>query len=214
MPTANTASGAYNPKEGSKPYLFLKLASPDSDGYSREVFVSEFKGEYTKLRMGNGGDWCRDDSTLGKYYNITRNKTKGKNTSIKLNGHKKGSDSKPIPRKLGNKIRKKRCSILAIGGNQIQVDHKDGRRDDPRLSDVNRVTEDDLQPLSQAANSAKRQHCKECRETEKRFDAKRLGYTVSQTKGNDKYRGSCVGCYWHDPKAFNKMVSENFKKIV
>ena len=66
---------------------------------------------------------------------------------------------------------------------------------------------DDFQPLSKAANNAKRQHCKRCRETGRRFDAKRLGYRVSQFKGNGVYNGMCVGCYWHDPKRFNCEVS-------
>ena len=214
MSTVNTKNWAYTPKEDSKPYLFLKLASPDSEGYSREVSVSEFTGEYSKLQMGNGGDWCRDDSTLGKYYNITRKKTKGKNTSIKLDGLKKVSESKSIPPELRKEIRAMRCSVLEIGGKNIEPDHKDGRRDDPRLSDVNRVTKDDFQPLSKAVNIAKRQHCKECRDTDNRFDATRLGYAVSQTKGNGHYRGSCVGCYWYDPKEFNKIVSEKFDKVV
>lgn len=52
-------------------------------------------------------------------------------------------------------------------------------------------------------NYAKRQHCRRCRETGQRFDAKQLGYPVGQTKGNGQYRGTCVGCYWYDPKAFN-----------
>ena len=40
----------------SKKTLFLKLAQPDDEGFSREVFVSEFTGEYEKLKFGNGGD--------------------------------------------------------------------------------------------------------------------------------------------------------------
>ena len=65
--------------------------------------------------------------------------------------------------------------------------------------------------LSKAANNAKRQHCKECRATDKRFDAKLLGYSVGQVKGNGVYEGSCAGCYWYDPFVFNQEVSKNLR---
>jgi len=74
-----------------------------------------------------------------------------------------------------------------LGTSKPECDHKDGRRDDPRLNDPKLVTIDDFQPLSKAANNAKKQHCKECRSTNKRFDAKRLGYSISQWAGNGKY---------------------------
>ena len=35
--------------------LFLQLAQPDDQGFSRRVGVGEFVGPYERLRMGNGG---------------------------------------------------------------------------------------------------------------------------------------------------------------
>jgi len=99
-----------------------------------------------------------------------------------------------------------------LGTTRIEIDHKDGRQDDPRLTDMASVSVDDFQPLSKAANNAKRQHCKECRATGQRFDARRLGYQVGQVKGNGEYRGTCIGCYWYDPKAFNWEVSKGYVK--
>ena len=202
---------AYDPVPGSKSALFLELAQPDTDGFADPVSVADFKGKYRSLQFGNGGDWCRESSSLAKYYNVERRKEKGRITHVVLWGLKKQPSSQPIPDKIRKSICAGECSVLAIG-TDIQADHRDGRRDDPRLSDPALVTEEDFQPLSQSANSAKRQHCKKCRETNNRFDAKRLGYSVSQTKGNGKYRGTCVGCYWHDPIRFNYQVSENYKK--
>ena len=98
-----------------------------------------------------------------------------------------------------------RCVVLDTSN--PECDHKDGRLDDPRLSDVKRQTISDFQPLSHAANAAKRQHCKSCRETGKRFDARKLGYKMAQIKGDEDYNGTCVGCYWYDPKKFNEMAS-------
>lgn len=197
---------AYQPRQGSKPALFMELARPDDEGFSRIVPVSEFIGKYARLQFGNGGDWCREDGTLGKHYNIVRHKKGNKITAVELQGKKKQSVDKPIPKHIRDQIIAQRCAVLAIGQN-IQADHRDGRRDDPRLSDPGQVTVDDFQPLSQAVNSAKRQHCKICRETNQRFDATQLGYSRAQIKGNGEYRGTCVGCYWHDPIRFNRDIS-------
>ena len=199
-------------RPGSKNALFLELATPDELGFSREVSVEEFRGDYEKLKFGNGADFARDDGTLAKYFNVVRHKKgKGnKNTHIQLVGYKKSPVlQKPIPDHLREEITVKDCVVL--GTSKPECDHKDGRLDNPRLSDVNRVTLDDFQPLSKAANYAKRQHCVECRDTGIRFDAKRLGYHISQVKGNKEYNGTCVGCYWHDPHYFNHKVSKDFQ---
>ena len=66
---------------------------------------------------------------------------------------------------------------------------------------------EDFQPLSKAANDAKRQFCKECRRTNKRFDAKKLGYPISFYAGNENHMGNeegCIGCFWYDPLEFRK----------
>ncbi len=198
-------------KLGSKNALFVELANPDELGFSREVSVEEFVGKYERLKFGNGADWARADGTLAKYYNVLRHKKgKGnKNTHIELHGYKKAPGTqKPIPDSFRQIITSKNCVVL--GTSKPDCDHKDGRLDDPRLSDVKCLKLDDFQPLSKPGNYAKRQHCVECRDTGKRFDAKRLGYQVSQVRGNGEYKGTCVGCYWHDPIFFNKEVSRNF----
>ena len=206
------ASESQQPKfqEGSKAALFLELAQPDDLGFSPAVSVAEFTGQYAKLQFGNGGDWIRQDGSLAKHYNIRRHpEGKGKITHVELQGFRKVVIQKPIPQGIRQEVTADRCVVLATGS--TQCDHKDGRLDDPRLSDINLVTIDDFQPLSRAANDAKRQHCIECRDTGNRFDAKRLGYSVSQVRGDGKYNGTCVGCYWHDPMFFNAEVSVNYK---
>ena len=185
--------------------LFLELAQPDGDGFSRPVRITEFVGKYERLRLGNGGSWCRADGGLAKRFNIDRHKEGGRIVYITLHGYNKQPIIKNIRQDIKEHFRDDRCVVLATGN--TEVDHKDGRRDDPRLNDTDLQRLDDFQPLSKAVNYAKRQHCKECRDTGNRFDAKRLGYTVSQIKGNGVYRGTCVGCYWYDPKAFNAALT-------
>ena len=65
----------------------------------------------------------------------------------------------------------------------------------------------DFQPLSKAANDAKRQFCKDCERTNIRYDAKKLGYPMSYYKGNSTHDGTatgCEGCFWYDPIEFRK----------
>lgn len=190
--------------------LFLELAQPDETGFSRCVYVDEFTGRYEQLRLGNGGSWCRDNgSWLGSRYNIQREKQGGAIVYIRLHGYKKLPYRKPIPQSVRDALNDQPCAVL--GTAQVEIDHKDGRQDDPRLTDAALVTVEDFQPLSKSVNNAKRQHCKECRDTGQRFDARRLGYRVGQVKGNGKYRGTCVGCYRYDPQAFNREVSKGYR---
>ena len=199
-----------NFREGTKAALFIELAKPDRNGFSREVYVSEFNGKYVGLIMGNGGPWCRTNGPLGKIYQIKRHKKKNKIHYVQLIGLNDSPTNRNIPQKIRYKFSGKRCVVLCTGNPEI--DHKNGRESDSRLSDSSRLEESDFQALSKAANDAKRQHCKVCRDTNNRFDAKKLGYCLSQIEGNGVYRGCCVGCYWHDTYAFNKAISKDFKK--
>ena len=184
----------------SKAELFLELAKPNSKGFSRPVYVSEFVGKYARLKTTNGGDWCRSDGSLGRRFNLRREIVKGKIYFIELHGFNKKPIGKCIPSWIRQALDGKRCVVLGIS--RVEIDHKDGRLDDPRLNDVKQLRIDDFQPLSKAVNKAKRQHCKECRATNLRFDATRLGFLKAQVEGDGDYRGSCVGCYWHDPQYF------------
>lgn len=187
-------------KHPTKKELFLELAKPDTNGFSRAVSVDEFTGRYAGLVFGNGGSWARDDGGLAKQYNIRRHKDGGRIVAVELQGYKKNPIDKTINATIARQIRRRPCVILGTG--DVEVDHKDGRRDDPRLNDPNRQTAADFQPLSKPANNAKRTHCKRCRETNRRFDATTLGFPVAQVLGNGEYNGTCTGCYWYDPPEF------------
>lgn len=187
--------------------LFLKLAGVDEDGFSRKVSVDEFVGRYSRLQFGNGGSWARKDGPLGKKYNVVRHKEgKGnKITHVELQGFNKTPKHAQISQSMREYYKGADCVVLAVS--KVQIDHKDGRYDDPKVADISQQKLEDFQPLSEAVNYAKRQHCKECSETGNRFDATRLGYPVAQVKGNGKYRGTCKGCYWYDPREFNASMT-------
>ena len=154
-------------KKGSRAALFFELAEPDELGFSHPIPVTKFVGKYEKLRFGNGGSWIRPSTKLAQSYNIRRHpEGRGKITHVELQGYRKVPvTKKPIPNIIQQKITAQPCVVL--GTSSPECDHKDGRLDDPRLSDVNQLRLDDFQPLSKAANVAKRQHCVECRKTGK-----------------------------------------------
>jgi hypothetical protein len=196
-------------KENSKTWKFLEICQIDyKTGYSKLILVDVL--DEHGLKTTNGGDWCRTDGTLGRYFNINRVKEKGRISGVQLMGYKKNSFSNKINNEIREFYQKLNCRILAVGGKFIEIDHKDGRKDHFEMPEEQTI--DDFQPLHRNANIAKRQHCKVCKNTNIRFDAKTLGYSVSQWIGNIEYNGSCVGCFWYDPAEFNAKISQNYIK--
>lgn len=194
---------------GSKARLFIDICELDLEtGYSKIIPAPTL--EKHGLKTTNGGDWCRSDGPLGKYFNIYREKEKGRIFSIQLQGYKKNDFSRKISGEVRAEILKKKCVVLSTGGKYIEVDHKDGRKDDYHMPENQKIS--DFQAMHRSANLAKRQHCKSCKNTGARFDATSLGYSVPQWIGPVNYQGSCLGCYWHDPYVFNQKVSDCFHK--
>jgi hypothetical protein len=199
-------------KKDTKNSLFLELAQPDENGISRWVSVKEFVGRYESLRFGNGADWARSDGNLARKFVLERDNTQTVGNSvdrIRLNGFKtEDFGSNQIRADIKRDIKQKRCVIL--GTSNPEADHKNGRKDNPRVMNLLTQVKDDFQPLSKAANDAKRQICKMCKATDIRYDAKKLGYPISVTKGNLNYEKplGCVGCFWYDPLEFRKHLKE------
>lgn len=199
--------------------LFLKLAKPDENGISRWVKRSEFTGEYESLQLGNGGSWCRASSALAKKYNVEFNKklTKGnKIDAVRLNGfNSEKVFNQNIRSDIKDYYKDKNCVMLGINGisenTKIEIDHKDGRKNDLRVSDIATQKLEDFQPLCKAANDAKRQICKKCKETNKRWNARNIkGNPYSFYEGDEEYTEQlgCVGCYQYDPVEYRKACVE------
>lgn len=195
--------------------LFLKLAKPNEQGVTRWVRVTEFVGEYADLAFGNGASWARKESTLAKKYKIEFDKTITSGNgidAIRLNGFNNGDFSQHINADIKRQISSQRCVIL--GTSKPEVDHKNGMKNEARVMRSEDQKLSDFQPLSKAANDAKRQFCKECMQTGIRYDAKQLGYPMSYYEGGAKHNGeenACVGCFWYDPIEFRKHLEEKKK---
>ncbi|MDR0911868.1 MAG: hypothetical protein LBM96_04610 [Methanobrevibacter sp.] len=207
----------------SKKDLFLELAKPDENGFSRWVSVEEFVGKYKRLTFGNGGDFIRKSSQLAKEYNIQKDNTQtsgNKIDRIRLFGYNEEEHFNQIISPLIKDFYKnKNCVMLGVNGKSentiIEIDHKDGRKDNLRVSNKDTQKKEDFQPLSKAANDIKRQICKRCKETDKRWDAKNiLGNPYSFYKGDETYNEElgCVGCYQYDPVAYRKCSVKKISK--
>ena len=196
-----------------KTELFIKLAQPNENGVSRWVDISEFVGEYACLTFGNGASWARKESMLARKYVIEFDKsiTPGNGIDrIRLNGLNNGDYSQHIKADIKRMIKAQRCVVL--GTSNPEVDHKNGMKNEDRVMRNEDQRLEDFQPLSKAANDAKRQYCKECRRTGIRYDAKKLGYPMSYYKGgatHNNEENACVGCYWYDPIEFKKHLQES-----
>lgn len=191
---------------------FLRLAQPDENGCSRWVYNSEFVGEFKDLRFGNGASWARKEGSLAKRYIVELDKSLSPGNGIdriRLNGFNNENYSQHISADIKKVIKAKRCVVL--GTSNPEVDHKNGMKNEDRVMTNSGQRLSDFQPLSKAANDAKRQFCKECRRTGIRYDAKLLGYPMSYYKGGAHHDGSetgCEGCYWYDPWEFKRHLAE------
>ena len=201
--------------------LFLELANVNNQGISQWVDTSKFIGKYKTLKLGNGGSWCRRSSPLAKKYNLEFDKGKTPGNSIdriRLNGfNTKPTFNQSIRQDIRNFYKNKNCVMLGINGTSenttIEIDHKDGRKEDDNVSDLSTQKISDFQPLCKAANDIKRQICKRCRETNKRWDAKNIpGNPYSFYCGDENYKPElgCKGCYQYDPVEYRK---ESIRKI-
>ncbi|MCY4419458.1 MAG: hypothetical protein OXB93_06405 [Cytophagales bacterium] len=180
--------------------LFLELAETDKTGLSRRVYLKEFVGKYSPLAYINGNPWARSL----KEYDVYIHKEKGKTEYVQLRGFKAYSYSQSIKSSIRKDVLSKPCVVLNTTHN-LECDHKDGFK----IFDVkpeNQTTKL-FQPMHKSVNAAKREHCKRCKKTKTRFDAKKLGYKRSFFKGSSDYEGTCEGCYWHDPFRFNQESS-------
>lgn len=194
----------------SKCALFLELAKPDRNGFSRWVFTTEYVGKYASLFHANGWDWGRAGSELRNRFKVEIRRNGTRIEAVRLVGfNTEFSFSQAIRPDIKAAIQKRKCVMLGVNGTsintRIEVDHKDGRKSNPRVSNMNTQLMCDFQPLCKAANDVKRQICKECKRTNRRWDAKNiLGNPYSFYEGGPVYEKEqgCVGCYQYDPVAY------------
>jgi len=207
---------------------------------SRFVNVAEFTGKYAELRFGNGGGWSRLDGDFGKKNKICIVKTngdkrfswnpdaeeeehinsqliafgtpegKGKTIMlIKFCGKQNEISGRPIRKDIRNALLLSPCVVCGTNS-QIEIDHKNGLYNDPRVLNSKTQTVEDFQPLCKHCNDQKRQTCVWQKNQGKRYPASMIpqlaifgidfvdgDLTLDETDVN-----ALKGTYWYDPVEF------------
>jgi len=203
-------------RDGSPTSLFLELADPSEEGISRWIYIEkDFKDKFESLKdcYGNGDSLTRKNSVLYKNFEIEKKRGKSnKVKAVKLSGFKVSKkESRDINPKIRKKIEARSCPVTG-SASEIEIDHKDGRYSNIAANNPKTQKEEHFQPLKREVNLCKREHCKRCKKTAKRFDARKLGFSVGWIKGDGGYRKplGCEGCYWHDVRGFHSKISQKF----
>jgi hypothetical protein len=193
----------------------VRYANPDvKTGISNWFFLSDFPTDLPfNLRCGNGGDWLRDpDKGQGIYslFNVEVEKDKGKIIKFRLNGYSDNNEKfrQQTSKVIREEILKQPCSILGTNS-RLQLDHRNGRKNDPKFNDIAKHKLEDFQSLHVTCNVIKRERCKECKEKNERYKATQIGHLLNFTKGSlsldiNDVDGCCVGCFWYETKEFYK----------
>lgn len=109
----------------------------------------------------------------------------------------------------------KRC--LTCGDSKIEIDHKNGLYNNPRVNCTATQTIDDFQALCKHCNDMKRQTYVWQKKNSKRYPASNIQMVshlgIDYVEGDETYDSddpnTMVGTYWYDPEEFLKQV---FKK--
>lgn len=109
-----------------------------------------------------------------------------------------GSWCRAIRKDIKDFYKSQKCVMLGVCGKSenttIEIDHKDGRKDSMRVSELAMQEFEDFQPLCKAANDIKRQICKTCKETNTRWSAKNIkGNPYDFYAGDERYIAQSEG---------------------
>lgn len=110
-------------------------------------------------------------------------------------------------------IRDKICSNPCVNcgtTKDIQCDHKNDLKNDPRVLSLSTQTLDDFQPLCRHCNIVKREMKAKMMSSGKRFGATYLGFPIDFVSGDDTLNMDdpkwYVGTYWGDCVAFKREI--------
>ena len=180
------------------------LFQPDKNGYSRKVSREEI--ENSNLTWSKNGNGRRNVYFQVQKYKWVAERGKGnKVISLKLDGLNESiilnqTIRKDIKDNLYAQTRSNFApdDMLPLVDKDKEIDHRWGRKDSPlysRINDTKEQTIDDFQLLSHSHNQYKREKCKKCTETNKRFD----GIIWDDSVG-------CSGCPLAQPELYRGVL--------
>ncbi|MCK2000459.1 hypothetical protein MZM54_03510 [[Brevibacterium] frigoritolerans] len=165
------------------------------------------KNGFFPITNSNG----RDIRFIKRKYELDIVKEGTREVMFRITGIKGNSLlSRSIRKDIIDQLKNKKCAMTASHTN-IEIDHKNGRYNDERVLNRKTQTIDDFQPLNKMINNLKREHCKKCKITNIRFDARELNFLIPTLDGQLEHNNlpnGCEGCYFYDITYFNKKHNE------
>jgi hypothetical protein len=195
-----------------------KIMNINSNGESEWWGVKELEKQLPDIRIaGNGSPLFNNNRGLGLLYKIEKKREskngiiieeygskpkKGKIIAIRTIGILKSKGYGTPSSSTLKTIKSSRCCYCGSRA-KIEIDHKNSR-----LDYIGVLPLSEFQPLCSHCNDVKRERCLSCKNTNQRYDAKKLGYRVSYTIGNKEYdiKNGCNGCIWNDPIKFRRQL--------
>jgi len=128
-------------------------------------------------------------------------------------GTQNENSGRPISDAVREFYKNKPCVACGSTSN-IEIDHKNGLYNNPRVLNIHTQLTEDFQPLCKHCNDQKRQTYKEMKRTGVRHSAKQIPmlsvFDIDYVQGDATYNPTqmhtMVGTYWYDPIAFMDAV--------
>jgi len=198
---------SYTPRRGTTPHALWKVVKKATPG--EPIPISSLPRKLQELFDNGASGPFRRDSVFRKNHNIELLKEGpgNKNTHLIYWGPQEDDGLRQtIRRDIWKKLSKLPC-VFTGTSSQIEVDHKDGRKDNVRAMNPHTQDENDFQPTCKTLNDIKRQVCKQCVSAGQRFDATTIGQPVAVVDGSLEYQATCKGCFYHDPIYFRSRLT-------
>lgn len=140
---------------------------------------------------------------------------------IKICGALDHSSGRPIRDDIRNALKYGPC-VSCGTTSQIEIDHKNGLYNDPRVLSIDTQILDDFQPLCKHCNDQKRQTYNYMKATGKRYPATMIPmmkpFGIDFILGTEFFDyddpNTTVGTYWHDPVHFMTTIYELYKNKI
>ena len=138
---------------------------------------------------------------------------------VKICGFFDRSSTRPIRNDIRSALKDGPC-VSCGSSSQIEIDHKNGLYNDPRVLSSETQLVSDFQPLCKHCNDQKRQTYNYTKTTGKRYPASMIPmlrpFGVDFVEGTDDFNpkdpNATVGSYWHDPIHFMNELKKIIKK--
>lgn len=193
-----------------KTYKIITMKGNNKFKYSWEIL------EYEKKNLENEiNEYCDENNILKKGNKILL---------IKMCGMQNKKHNRTIGNKIKNYfITNKLMKCVSCGtNNNLEIDHKNGLYNNPRVLDVKTQEIEDFQILCKHCNDQKRQTYVDMKNTGIRYPATEIPslkyLNIKYISGDEKYEendfNTMIGTYWYDPVEFlESAIKIKFKKL-